>query len=94
MLYTNNTKQINQGKTMTQSQQYDEQKQETADRFREMDAVDEVLQDLKSLRGTSTFTSESLEVLIEAIEEYINYDESLEYILRQIPVEVKALLVG
>ena len=78
---------------MTKSQQYDEQKQETADRFREMDAVDEVLQDLKSLKGTSTFTSESLEVLIEAIEEYVNYDESLEYILRQIPVEVKALLV-
>ena len=78
---------------MTKAQQYDEQKQETADRFREMDAVDEVLQDLKSLKGTSTFTSESLEVLIEAIEEYVNYDESLEYILRQIPVEVKALLV-
>ena len=78
---------------MTKSQQYDEQKQETADRFREMDAVDEVLQDLKSLKGTSTFTSESLEVLIEAIEEYVNYDESLEYILGQIPVEVKALLV-
>ena len=79
---------------MTKAQQYDEQKQETADRFREMDAVDEVLQDLKSLRGTSTFTGESLEVLIEAIEEYINYDESLEYILRQIPVDVKALLAG
>ena len=79
---------------MTKAQQYDEQKQETADRYREMDAVDEVLQDLKSLTGTSTFTSESLEVLIEAIEEYINYDESLEYILRQIPVDIKALLVG
>ena len=79
---------------MTKAQQYDEQKHETADRYREMDAVDEVLQDLKSLTGTSTFTSESLEVLIEAIEEYINYDESLEYILRQIPVDIKALLVG
>ena len=79
---------------MSLAQQYDEQKQETADRFREMDAVDEVLQDLKSLRGTSTFTSESLEVLIESVEDYIHYDESLEYILRQIPIEVKALLVG
>ena len=78
---------------MSLAQQYDEQKQETADRFREMDAVDEVLQDLKSLRGTSTFTSESLEVLIESVEDYIHYDESLEYILRQIPIEVKALLV-
>ena len=79
---------------MSLAQQYDEQKQETADRFREMDAVDEVLQDLKSLRGTSTFTSESLEVLIESVEDYIHYDEALEYILRQIPIEVKALLVG
>ena len=78
---------------MTKSQQYDEQKQETADRFREMDAVDEVLQDLKSLRGTSTFTGESLEVLIEAVEDYVHYGESLEYILRQIPNKVKDLLV-
>ena len=77
---------------MTKAQQYDEQKQETADRFREMDAVDETLQDLKSLRGTSTFTSESLEVLIEQIEEYVHYEESLEYILRQIPTDIKALL--
>ncbi len=78
---------------MTLSQQYDQQKQETADRYREMDAVDEVLHDLKSLRGASTFTSESLEVLIESVEEYIQYDESLEYILRQIPDKVKRLLV-
>ena len=78
---------------MTLSQQYDQQKQETADRFREMDAVDEVLHDIKGLRGSS-FDEETLEDLIEQIEEYVHYDESLEYILRQIPVEVKALLVG
>ena len=77
---------------MKLSQQYDQQKQETADRYREMDAVDEVLHNLKSLRGTSHFTSESLEVLIEAVEDYVHYGESLEYILRQIPDEVKALL--
>ena len=77
---------------MKLSQQYDQQKQETADRFREMDAVDEVLHNLKSLRGASPFTSESLEVLIEAVEDYVHYGESLEYILRQIPDEVKALL--
>ena len=77
---------------MTLSQQYDQQKQETADRYREMDAVDEVLYNLKSLRGASPFTSESLEVLIEAVEDYVHYGESLEYILRQIPDEVKALL--
>ena len=77
---------------MKLSEQYDQQKQETADRYREMDAVDEVLHNLKSLRGASPFTSESLEVLIEAVEDYVHYGESLEYILRQIPDEVKALL--
>ena len=78
---------------MTRSEQYDQQKQETADRFREMDAVDEVLHDLKSLRGASPFTSESLEVLIEAVEDYVHYEEPLDYILRQIPNEIKKLLV-
>ena len=78
---------------MTLSQQYDQQKQETADRYREMDAVDEVLHDIKSLRGSSV-DEETLEDLIEQVEEYVHYDESLEYILRQIPNKVKALLVG
>ena len=77
---------------MTLSQQYDQQKQETADRFREMDAVDEVLHDLKILRNASPLTSETLEDLIEQVEEYVHYDESLEYILRQIPDKVKELL--
>ena len=76
---------------MTLSQQYDKQKQETADRYREMDAVDEVLHDIKSLRGSS-IDEETLEDLIEQIEEYVHYDESLEYILRQIPVSFKTLL--
>ena len=78
---------------MTKAQQYDEQKQEVADRHREMDAVDETLNDIKSLRDTS-FDEETLEDLIEQVEEYIHYDESLEYILRQIPTDVKALLAG
>jgi len=77
---------------MTLSQQYDQQKHETADRYREMDAVDEVLHDIKSLRGSSV-DEETLEDTIEQIEEYIQYDESLEYILRQIPVSFKTLLV-
>ena len=77
---------------MTLSQQYDQQKHETADRFREMDAVDEVLHDIKSLRGSSV-DEETLEDLIESVEEYVHYEESLEYILRQIPNKVKALLV-
>jgi len=78
---------------MTLSQQYDQQKHETADRYREMDAVDEVLHDLKSLKNASPLTSESLDVLIEAVEDYVHFEESLEYILRQIPDKVKDLLV-
>ena len=78
---------------MTLSEQYDEKKQETADRFRETDAVDEVLFDLKLIRNTPSLDEEELEDLIEQIEEYIQYDESLEYILRQIPDKVKRLLV-
>ena len=79
---------------MTPSQQYDRQKQETADRYREMDAVDEILCDLNGLKHSfSSFANESLEVLIEQVDEYVHYDESLEYILRQIPDEVKAKLM-
>jgi len=76
---------------MTRSQQYDQQKHETADRYREMDAVDEILHDIKNLRGSSV-DEETLEDLIEQIEEYVHYDESLEYILRQIPTDIKTLL--
>ena len=78
---------------MTLSEQYDEKKQETADYFTEADAVDEVLFDLKLIRNTPSLDEEELEGLIEQIEEYIHYDESLEYILRQIPDKVKRLLV-
>ena len=78
---------------MTLSEQYDCQKEETADRFRETDAVDEVLFDLKLIRNTPSLDEEELECLIEQIEEYIHYEESLEYILRQIPNKVKRLLV-
>ena len=78
---------------MKPSEQYDQQKQETADRYREMDAVDEVLHDIKRLRGSS-IDEDTLEDLTEQIEEYVHYEESLEYILRQIPDEVKALLAS
>ena len=77
---------------MTLSAQYDQQKQETANRFREMDAVDEVLADIKGLSGSS-IDEETLEVLTEEVEEYVHYEESLEYILSQIPDKVKKLLV-
>lgn len=76
---------------MNRSQQYDQQKHETADRYREMDAVDEVLHDIKNLRGSSV-DEETLEDLIEQVGEYVHYEESLEYILRQIPTEIKELL--
>ena len=80
---------------MTLSQQYDQQKEETADRYREMDAVDEVYNDLQSLyhKDQEAVTTAELEDLIEEITEYIHYDESLEYILRQIPNKVKEQLV-
>ena len=79
---------------MTLSQQYDQQKEEKADRFRESDAVDEVLNDIQRLRDSTTGDfGETLEDLIEQVEEYVHYDESLEYILRQIPDKVKSLLV-
>ena len=78
---------------MTLSEKYDQQKHETADRYREMDAVDEILCDLNGLKhGFSNVTDETLEDLIEQVEEYIHFDESLEYILRQIPTDIKALL--
>ena len=78
---------------MTLSQQYDQQKHETADRFREMDAVDEILCDLIGLKhGFSNVTDETLENLIDQVEEYIHHNEPLVYILRQIPTEIKALL--
>ena len=78
---------------MTLSQQYDQQKHETADRYREMDAVDEVLCDLIGLkRCFPNLTDETLENLIDQVEEYIHYNEPLVYILRQIPAEIKARL--
>ena len=79
---------------MTLSQQYDQQKQETADRYREMDAVDEVYNDLQSLyhKDQEVITTNELEDLIEEITEYIHYDESLEYILSWIPSEVKEII--
>ena len=83
---------------MTLSAQYDQQKQETADRYREMDAVDEILHDIGGLLRDSIHGRRSSvddgkhEDLLEQIEEYVHYGESLEYILRQIPDEVKTLL--
>ena len=80
---------------MTKSQQYDLSIEEISDRYRESDAVDQVLYDIKLLRKSINLSinQEALENLIEEVEEYVHYDESLEYILRQIPDDIKALLV-
>ena len=81
---------------MTKAQQYDLKIDEIADRFDTSDAVDQVLYDLKLLRQSINLAidKEALEVLIEQVEEYMHYDEPFEYILRQIPDDIKALLVG
>tara|TARA_B100001093_G_C26794345_1_gene1000442 strand:+ start:1411 stop:1656 length:246 start_codon:yes stop_codon:yes gene_type:complete len=81
---------------MTLAQQYDNNIESIADRFRQSDAVDQILYDIKLLRKSINLAinQEVVEDLIEEVEEYVHYDESLEYILRQIPVEVKALLAG
>ena len=80
---------------MTLSEQYDQQKQETADRYREMDAVDQVLYDIKLLRKSINLAidKDALENLIEEVEDYVHFEESLEYILNQIPDDIKALLL-
>ena len=78
---------------MKLSQEYDRKKQETADRFRETDAVDEVHGDLQRLLHKTAVELAELQDLIEEVEEYIHYSESLEYILRQIPDKFKRLLV-
>ena len=77
------------------SLQYDIQIEEIVDRHRETDAVDQVLYDIKLLRKSINLAidQDALEDLIEQVEEYVHYDESLEYILRQIPDDIKALLL-
>lgn len=77
---------------MTQHQ-YDNLKQEVADMFKETDAIDEVLTDLKSARNHKSIDKEMIENLIEEVEEYIHYSESLEYILRQIPDQIKSIIL-
>ena len=78
---------------MTQPEQYDSFKQEVADMFNEADAIDEVITDLKSVRNHKSIDKNLIENLIEEAEEYIHYRESLEYILRQIPNQIKSVIV-
>lgn len=77
---------------MTQHQ-YDNFKQEVADMFKETDAIDEVLSDLKSVRNHQSIDKEMIEDLIELTEDWIHFNEDLEYILRQIPNQIKSVIV-
>ena len=78
---------------MTQSEQYDSFKQEVADMFKEADAIDEVLTDLKSVRNHQSIDKETIEDIIELTEDWIHFNEDLEYILRQIPNQIKSAIV-
>jgi hypothetical protein len=78
---------------MTQSEQYDNFKQHVSDMFKEADAIDEVLQDLVSVRNHHLVDKETIEDLIELTEDWIHFNEDLEYILRQIPDQIKSAIV-
>ena len=78
---------------MSTSKEYDQQKEETSHYFTESDAIDEVFCDIKGLEGSHVMSKEDLETLIEHVEEWIHYNESLEYILRNIPAFVKEHLL-
>lgn len=78
---------------MTQSKRYDSFKQHVADMFKEMDAIDEVLTDLKSVRNHQSIDKETIEDLIELAEDWIHFGESLEYILGQIPDQIKSTII-
>ncbi len=77
---------------MTQHQ-YDSFKHEVADMFKESDAIDEVLTDLKSVRNHHHVDKETIEDLIELTEDWIHFNEDLNYILRQIPDQIKSVIV-
>ena len=77
---------------MTQHQ-YNNFKQEVADMFKETDAIDEVLSDLKSIRNHQSIDKETIEDLIELTEDWIHFNEDLEYILNQIPSQIKSVIV-
>ena len=77
---------------MTQHQ-YDNFKKEVADMFKETDAIDEVLTDLKAVRNNQSIDKETIEDLIELTEDWIHFNEDLEYILRQIPNQIKSVII-
>ena len=66
---------------MTLAQQYDKDKNEVADMFTEMDAIDEVYNDLCTARVDQE--------LISTVEEAMHYNEPLDYILSLISEDIK-----
>ena len=66
---------------MTLSQQYDKDKNEVADMFTELDAIDEVYSDLCNAAVNP--------VLIKKVEEAMHFNERLDYILTLIPDDIK-----
>ena len=69
---------------MTPAQQYDKDKNEVADMFTELDAIDEVYNDL--------FRNWVDPKLIEKVEEAMYYNEPLDYILALIPEGIKGTI--
>ena len=69
---------------MTPAEQYDKDKNEVADIFTELDAIDEVYNDI-CMAGVDP-------ELIISVEEAMHYDEPLIYILSLIPDDVKGVI--
>ena len=69
---------------MTSAQQYDKDKNKVADMFTELDAIDEVYNDL--------CTAGADQKLISAVEEAMHFNERLDYILTLIPDDVKGAI--
>ena len=74
---------------VAQAREYDRLKEETANRFSETDAIDEVMSDLQS----EAMASPEIQGILEEVEEAAGYDEPLNYILSLIPDEIKTLLM-
>jgi hypothetical protein len=69
---------------MTPSQQYDKDKNEVADMFTELDAIDEVYNDI-CMAGVDP-------ALIKSVEEAMHFNERLDYILTLIPDDIKGMI--
>ncbi len=69
---------------MTPAQQYDKDKNEVADMFTELDAIDEVYNDI--------CTAGVDPLLIKSVEEAMHYNEPMDYILTLISENIKGMI--